>query len=329
MDPITRKEQYYNAILTGDKSNLPTPITREEQYLYAIAMNGGGGGGGGTSDYNQLEHLPKVNNVTLKGNKTPDDLGLASKSAISNVLRDGGMIACADLIADLLVAANYGKVYITSDTGTTTSNFVDGDGVSIAAGDNVEITNVGTAENPVYKFKLNMASGGGGGSSNTFNEDDFVVEDNEVSLAPAQRIFTGTTAEWEALTAEKKALYSTVQLTDDDDANYKDVYSTSEVKTNKVWIDGKPIYRKVFTELSLSLNGDGNWHDFVDAPQNLENIVQGWFMRSESAYDHHGLVNPVNALSLNEVNNKIAYATKFGWTTQMTGLVLEYTKTTD
>ena len=27
--------------------------------------------------------------------------------------------------------------------------------------------------------------------------------------------------------------------------NIKDVYSTDEVKTNKVWIDGKPIYRKV------------------------------------------------------------------------------------
>lgn len=25
-----------------------------------------------------------------------------------------------------------------------------------------------------------------------------------------------------------------------------DIYSTSEVKTNKVWIDGKPIYRKTF-----------------------------------------------------------------------------------
>lgn len=26
----------------------------------------------------------------------------------------------------------------------------------------------------------------------------------------------------------------------------KDVYSTEEVKTNKIWIDGRPIYRKVY-----------------------------------------------------------------------------------
>lgn len=34
-------------------------------------------------------------------------------------------------------------------------------------------------------------------------------------------------------------------MTPDNNEEAKDVYSTSEVKTNKVWIDGKPIYRKV------------------------------------------------------------------------------------
>lgn len=37
----------------------------------------------------------------------------------------------------------------------------------------------------------------------------------------------------------------------------KEVYSTSEQKTNKVWIDGKPIYRKVinFTGTVSQING--------------------------------------------------------------------------
>lgn len=34
------------------------------------------GGGGGTSDYEDLSNLPKVNNVTLKGNKSLSDLGI-------------------------------------------------------------------------------------------------------------------------------------------------------------------------------------------------------------------------------------------------------------
>lgn len=33
----------------------------------------------------------------------------------------------------------------------------------------------------------------------------------------------------------------------------KDIYSTEEIKTNKVWIDGKPIYRKVFVKNNLKI----------------------------------------------------------------------------
>jgi len=47
MTPITRKEQFYNAILNGTEA--PKPVTREEMYLAQIAANGGGGGGGGGS----------------------------------------------------------------------------------------------------------------------------------------------------------------------------------------------------------------------------------------------------------------------------------------
>ena len=42
---MSRDEIYLNAILTGDTSNLPTPISRVDRYLYQIAMNGTGGGG--------------------------------------------------------------------------------------------------------------------------------------------------------------------------------------------------------------------------------------------------------------------------------------------
>lgn len=39
-----------------------------------------GGGGGGTSDYTDLSNKPKINNVTLSGNKTSSDLGVASEN---------------------------------------------------------------------------------------------------------------------------------------------------------------------------------------------------------------------------------------------------------
>lgn len=43
---------------------------------------GGGGGGGGTTDYNDLSNKPKINNVELKGNKTLESLGIASKEEL-------------------------------------------------------------------------------------------------------------------------------------------------------------------------------------------------------------------------------------------------------
>lgn len=50
-EPYTRKEQYLNAMATGNASGIPeTPYTREEMYLDAIAKGGGGGGGGGSAD---------------------------------------------------------------------------------------------------------------------------------------------------------------------------------------------------------------------------------------------------------------------------------------
>lgn len=44
-NPITRKEEYLNAIAGGAQEYPATPITREEAYLDAIAKSGGGGGG--------------------------------------------------------------------------------------------------------------------------------------------------------------------------------------------------------------------------------------------------------------------------------------------
>ena len=51
----------------------------------------------------------------------------------------------------------------------------------------------------------------------SFNEADFSIsDDNLVSLLPSQRIFTGTQAEWDALTTYKKKTYGQVNITDDE-----------------------------------------------------------------------------------------------------------------
>lgn len=67
-------------------------------------------------------------------------------------------------------------------------------------------------------------------------------------------IFYGTMDEWNALTTDAKKQYD-YMADDNAGGSYIDTYSTSEVKTNKVWIDGKPIYRKVLTGTVIPSNG--------------------------------------------------------------------------
>lgn len=65
----------------ADINELPEPVTREEIYLYNIAVNGGGGGSGGTTNYNALNNKPKINGVTLTGDKTLQELGIDTLTA--------------------------------------------------------------------------------------------------------------------------------------------------------------------------------------------------------------------------------------------------------
>lgn len=91
---------------------------------------------------------------------------------------------------------------------------------------------------------------GGGGSGNDYEE------------------FVGTQAEWDALPQSQKDKYDgkIVNIIDDAEGENIDYYSTNEVKTNKVWIDGKPIYRKV-VEKNVSLAGNSWNHTNVDVSE--------------------------------------------------------------
>ena len=55
-----------------------TNITLEQEGN-VLTINSTGGGGGGTSDYTDLTNKPSINNVTLSGNKSLNDLGIQPK----------------------------------------------------------------------------------------------------------------------------------------------------------------------------------------------------------------------------------------------------------
>ena len=59
----------------GDAFNADNMNDLENRIL--AACNGGGGGGGFSGDYDDLYNRPKINGVTLTGNKTTSDLGIS------------------------------------------------------------------------------------------------------------------------------------------------------------------------------------------------------------------------------------------------------------
>ena len=74
----------------------------------------------------------------------------AIDTAVSSAYHHAGTKTCAELTSALLIAANEGNVYNITDSGTTTSDFIEGAGKPIKAGDNVGVCKVGND----YKFDL-------------------------------------------------------------------------------------------------------------------------------------------------------------------------------
>lgn len=78
---------------------------------------------GGTSDYNQLENKPSINNVELSGNKTTSELGINIPTKTSDLNNDSGYITSAAL-------TGYCKQTVTPAIGAGTTydftNFSDG-----------------------------------------------------------------------------------------------------------------------------------------------------------------------------------------------------------
>lgn len=65
-------------------------LTNTDDTYYRISgenewfkINVGGGGGGGTNDYNQLINKPTINDKTVQGNLTSDDIDVAPEPTVS------------------------------------------------------------------------------------------------------------------------------------------------------------------------------------------------------------------------------------------------------
>lgn len=137
--------------------------------------------------------------------------------------------------------------------------------------------------------------------------------------------FTGTRAQWEALTTAQKAKYNIVNFTDEMECAYQDIYSTTEVKTNKVWIDGKPIYRKVY---NVSITSDSHLIDtmsYVDTVTSLEGMV----IASNNLYLPYNSSTVYNTPVFNYGNKNLTWSSSNYAVVSSITVIIEYTKTTD
>ena len=110
--------------------------------------------------------------------------------------------------------------------------------------------------------------------------------------------------------------------------NTLDVYSTDEVKTNKVWIDGKPIYRRVveFT-FSTTLN---TWDLILAQPFSSVVNYYGYLVDS-TAFMNFPVTSGNEVISVYG-NGRTGFYEKHNYTypnNKKGYLIVEYTKTTD
>lgn len=182
--------------------------------------------------------------------------------------------------------------------------------------------------------------------------DDGTVLYNGEQIASGN-LWHGTKSEYDALT--EKDVDTTYVVTDEEDTvanaliqdtkidtqstwssekineEIKEVYSTDEVKTNKVWIDGKPIYRKVVTQ-TFTTPGSENIISGFDISL-IDTIISFY----GSIKQPSGTIVPISYsaseedgafVCMSRVRNSFVLYTK-AYDIGDVILIVEYTKTTD
>lgn len=110
----------------------------------------------------------------------------------------------------------------------------------------------------------------------------------------------------------------------------KEIYSTEEVKTNKIWIDDKPIYRKVFNGTLPTGTGNNSFtisnSKIISVNGFVKSIYNQWWDINNYFSSNNYNIN----CRLSENRNEIILACgSFYDTNSEYFLIVEYTKATD
>jgi len=106
-----------------------------------------------------------------------------------------------------------------------------------------------------------------------------------------------------------------------------DTYSTTEVKTNKKWIDGKPIYSKTIS-VNISLGSAGQWYNTNVKIPNVDTSISCSNFVNDSSYPTKLIRSSVPGMFATNASDDVMIHS-FHVTGTLKYATLEYTKTTD
>lgn len=156
------------------------------------------------------------------------------------------------------------------------------------------------------------------------------------SQAEYKLLAGGATRTWvgteDAYNAEKNNIPNNTMICITDDNMDVDAYSTTETKTNKVWIDGKPIYRKVVDVGNIP---DTTSKSIAHNIANIGTIIicEGRAVANTTAKTSIGLpyVNTDSSTVCIQVyanvTNVVVKTASGSWINYVGFVILEYTKT--
>lgn len=119
---------------------------------------------------------------------------------------------------------------------------------------------------------------------------------------------------------------SQTNATDINNLKSGEVYSTTEVKTNKVWIDGKPIYRKVLHDTTSRSVGNYNIEHGI---QNYDEIVSYktlCYQSSSVIHDGSSTSSLSGSERVTSYFNDSNISIRTSWAIVKTIIIIEYTK---
>ena len=146
-------------------------MTRDVELEAELAVGGSAG-----NDYEKLNNLPQVNGVTLKGNKTTEDLGINIPTKTSDLENDTGFVTSSDIPTKTSQLTNDSNFATTSDIPTNTSDLYNDSGFITSSAlptKTSELDNDSgfiTADNYYDKTEIDTALGGKADKSDTYTK---------------------------------------------------------------------------------------------------------------------------------------------------------------